>query len=65
MRETPATEKHRRIYYQSIVYAVCNSLDAIDGKQPGHGIVCGTLEEPTSQVEDRMRKLVEELKRNK
>lgn len=52
---TRLDEKRRRIYYQNIVYHVCNSLDAIDHKQPGAGIVCGTVDEPSTAVQDRMR----------
>jgi len=44
-------EKGRRVYYQGIVYAVCNSLDAISGKRPGHGVVCGSIEEPSNEVQ--------------
>lgn len=45
-------EKARRVYYQDIVYAVCNSLDRIFSKRPGKGVVCGTVETPTRQVQD-------------
>ncbi len=58
-------EKDARIYYQNIVYAVCSALDWIDDKTVtnGTGIVCGTLETPTTEVQDRMKKLVEEWRR--
>ena len=55
------TEKERRIYYQDIVYHVCYALDLIDGKKPGHGIVCGTAYEPNTDVFDRMKALVQEV----
>lgn len=55
------TEKERRIYYQDIVYHVCYALDLIDEKQPGHGIVCGTADEPNTDVFDRMKVLVQEV----
>lgn len=55
------TEKDRRIYYQDIVYQVCNALDRIDGKTPGHGIVCGTFEHPSADVCERMDALVQEV----
>jgi len=55
------TEKERRIYYQDIVYHVCYGLDLIDGKKPGHGIVCGTADEPNTNVFDRMKALVHEV----
>ncbi len=49
-------EKDARIYYQEIVYAVCNSIDKIKGR-PAYlvrGIACGTLETPTTEVQDAM-----------
>ncbi len=50
-------EKKRRIYYQNIVYHVCNALDRIFAKRPtrGEGIVCGTVDTPTQQVEAAMQ----------
>lgn len=47
-------EKQRRIYYQSIVYDVCNRLDAHIGVPHGHGIVCGTVNAPTKQVQETL-----------
>jgi hypothetical protein len=56
------TEKERRIYYQSIVYAVCNALDLVDGKWPGTGgIVCGTADEPSTAVQQRIAALANEV----
>lgn len=52
-----ADERQRRIYYQDIVYAVCNSLNAIDKKGPGYGIVCGTVNIPSTEVQERMKRL--------
>lgn len=47
-------ERRRRVYYQNIVYAVCRLID------PGeHKIVCGTVDEPSTQVQDCVRGLVE------
>lgn len=48
------TEKEQRIYYQDIVYTVCNALDRIDGGV----IVCGTAAQPSTQVQERMERLV-------
>ncbi len=48
-------EKNRRIYYQNIVYHVCNALDRIFAKRPGKGIVCGTVDTPTQNVEAAMQ----------
>lgn len=55
-------EKRARLYYQKIVYAVCRALDAIDGYcvASGKGIVCGTAETPSDQVEKRLVRLVRE-----
>lgn len=47
------TEKQRRVYYQNIVYSVCNSLDRIFGTH----VVCGTIGEPHTEVEDLLRVL--------
>lgn len=58
-------EKDARMYYQEIVYRVCTMLDNIYGKKPGHGVVCGTLETPSDEVQKTMRALyhfVEELR---
>jgi hypothetical protein len=51
-------EKEARIYYQDIVYHVCNVLDKMDGKKPGLGIVCGTSKTPARNVQERMDKLL-------
>ena len=58
-------EKRRRVYYQDIVYAVCNELDKIrvndvEGlyRVPGGAVVCGTIEEPSHAVQDDMSKIV-------
>lgn len=53
-------EKDRRIYYQDIVYKVCNALDKLT---PGKHIVCGTIEEPSTDVQDRVEELVKEISR--
>lgn len=52
-------EKARRLYYQSIVFSVCNSIDRVrQGK-----LVCGTIDEPSTQVEEAAKALVAEVKR--
>jgi len=48
------TEKDRRIYYQDIVYKVCNLLDKHCGRKPGTGLVCGTIDEPSDEVQDEL-----------
>jgi len=59
-------ERQRRIYYQDIVYYVCNIFDQIDGKSVNDEniLVCGTLKTPTTQVQDRMDKLKKHLRVN-
>jgi hypothetical protein len=54
--EELAKEKERRVYYQNIVYSVCNALDVIEGSH----VVCGTAGSPTTEVQDAMLRLVEE-----
>jgi hypothetical protein len=49
LRARAENEKKWRIYYQNIVYAVCRELDKMI---PGV-TVCGTLLEPSSDVELR------------
>lgn len=53
------TEKDRRVYYQDIVYAVCNALNRIFVKRPHQGVVCGTVETPSKQVQEHMAIVVE------
>ena len=54
-------ENRRRIYYQDIVYAVCRELDRAFGNRihRGEGVVCGTADEPTTQVQELMKELVD------
>ena len=49
-------EKSRRCYYQNIVYNVCSQLDAVTGRHisKGSGIVCGTFEQPSTEVQDTL-----------
>jgi hypothetical protein len=49
LEEKLAEEKDRRVYYQDIVYAVCNHLP--------RGIVCGTKYSPTTGVQDAVKAL--------
>ncbi len=51
------TEMDRRIYYQDIVYKICNTLDILDMKRPSEGLVCGTVENPSTEVQDRILSL--------
>ena len=55
------TEKERRVYYQDIVYRVCDSLDAFDGNVHDSGLVCGTADDPRTQVQDRLDQILSEL----
>ena len=53
-------EKDRRVYYQDIVYAVCQQLDEAFARRVhrGEGVVCGTVESPSKQVQELMEELV-------
>ena len=46
-------EKERRCYYQGIVYDVCEHLDTDEVK-----VVCGTIEEPSDEVQVMVKALV-------
>jgi hypothetical protein len=70
MSDTPATredllnwhllkfheEKCRRTYYQTIVYEVCTIIDRNRGD--GKKTVCGTVDAPTTEVQDTLRALL-------
>lgn len=58
-------EKERRIYYQDIVYSVCALLDNHYGRKPGHGIICGTIAEPSSETQTVLSSALDELTRLK
>lgn len=55
-------EKARRVYYQGIVYAVCTEVDLHDGAKPGQGTVCGTKDEPSEELQHRVRALLSNLR---
>lgn len=63
--ESLVKEKARRVYYQDIVYAVCNTLDRINRSigLMGHlgytnsTVVCGTVDTPSDQVQKLMREV--------
>jgi hypothetical protein len=53
-------EKRRRVYYQDIVYQVCNELDrAFHVKRGERGVVAGTIDAPSNEVPERMKELVD------
>lgn len=56
LEKAAADEKRRRIYYQDIVYNVCNTLDYLAGNTASNGarIVCGTADSPATGVQDAM-----------
>lgn len=54
--KTLEDENRRRVYYQDIVYAVCNILDRRFGSKSR--TVCGTVSEPSTEVQDRCEELV-------
>ena len=49
-----ADEKQRRNYYQDIVYRCCNFVDHLADKS----IVCGTKEEPSTELQDTILAIV-------
>lgn len=51
-------EKRRRVYYQDIVYAVAAELDRAFGKESGERVACGTVDTPSTQVQETLRLLV-------
>jgi len=53
--DDPANEKRRRVYYQDIVYAVCNRLD----KVAFGTTVCGSWAEPSTNVQDRLDDVIQ------
>ena len=53
-------EKARRIYYQSIVYNICNQLDNYLGYSFSNDyIVCGTIEDPSTEVQDTLKAILD------
>lgn len=50
-------EKRARLYYQTIVYNVCCTLDVIQGKKT----MCGTSETPTTKVQEAVAKISSEI----
>lgn len=53
------SEKDRRVYYQDLVYEVCRLIDVANGNLPGKGIVCGTVEEPSTQLQQAVTVLIQ------
>jgi len=49
---TEITEKQRRIYYQDIVYAVCNIID----RNVGGSLWVGSVDDPSTEVQDTLAK---------
>jgi hypothetical protein len=57
-----ADEKKSRVYYQGLVFDVCNILDRYYGLKPGEGLVPGNARRPSTEVQDKLNELVSELK---
>jgi DNA repair exonuclease SbcCD ATPase subunit len=55
-------EKSRRVYYQEIVYAVCNAMGVANGNKPGTGIVCGTVDRPSTEAQQAIASLTQRVK---
>jgi hypothetical protein len=58
LEEKLSDQTNRRVYYQNIVYAVCNTLDRINKahsiKCDLSKVVCGTLNSPSTEVQSLM-----------
>lgn len=50
--------KEKRIYYQDIVYAVCNIIDNYNKSS----VVCGTVNNPSTEVQDTIEDVFNRLK---
>lgn len=48
-------EKKARIYYHNIVYEVCCILDKELGVKPGTGIICGTVDNPSTETQEVLK----------
>jgi hypothetical protein len=54
-------EKKRRVFYQDIVYDVCNQLDRYRGKTKiGERLLVGGPEEPTGDVQLALSEILDE-----
>jgi hypothetical protein len=49
-----AKEKQRRIYYQNIIYEICNKLDEVYTPKT----VCGTIDCPSTETQARVAHIV-------
>ncbi len=52
------TERERRMYYQDIVYGVCNILDNIRREQGAPRLVVGVASNPSNEIWDCLEKIV-------
>ena len=50
---THREEMDRRVYYQTIVYDVCNIIDTM--RIQSKPMVCGTVNAPSTEVQDTLR----------
>ena len=55
--EAALAEKERRIYYQDIVYECCRLLDG-GVRSGGEVIVCGTKDNPSTELQERIQEMV-------
>lgn len=51
-------DKEKRIYYQDIVYAICNTIDA----HYKTSVVCGSVNNPSTEVQDTIEDVFNKLK---
>ncbi len=55
-------ELRRRAYYQNIVMFTCTIIDKLFANAPGCGVRCGTVTEPSTEVQEHMQKIADTMK---
>ncbi|KKN01220.1 hypothetical protein LCGC14_1129840 [marine sediment metagenome] len=53
------TEKQRRIYYQSIIYAICDAVDEYHGSR--QRVLCGSVDDPSDELQKTVSGLLKRL----
>ena len=56
-KQKEAEEKSRRVYYQNIVYEICRIVDQATGKSGTDYTICGTVENPSDELQKAVRAL--------
>jgi hypothetical protein len=65
LEQAQQDEKHRRLYYQQIVYDVSNWIDEMLSRSvtKGQGTVSGTVDTPSNGVREGLKEVLEKYKR--